>query len=63
MAYGEKQKQHIGSASPKFDAWYDSDCKGPDGDTIDRGEAIVMIEREAWHVQCAERAGYRVPNE
>ena len=60
MGYGEKQKQYVGTSSPPFQAFYDSDCGGPDGDTIDRGESIVMIEREPWHEQCARNAGYKV---
>jgi hypothetical protein len=61
MALGEKRKEYVGTSGYPFSALYDSDCAGPDGDTIDRGEIIVMIDREPWHQECAERAGYRVP--
>lgn len=63
MGLGQKKVQYIGTASPPMEASFDSDCAGPDEDTIDQGEQIVMVDGEAWHRECAEKAGYRVLGE
>lgn len=60
MAYGDKQKQHVDRTSDKFEASWNSNCSLGE-DTIEAGETIVMCDGEAVHWQCAENAGWKVP--
>lgn len=56
-------EQRTGRTSARFKAFFSGNCFGPDGDIVHRGDEIVFINREPWHVECAEHEGYTVPNE
>lgn len=62
MARGVPIKDPTRRTSPARLANFYSSC-GNTKDGIDPDEEIVLIDGTAWHKECAEAAGYWVPDE